>query len=81
MQRLNPIKSLKRAIAYDDEIALACYGIACIYSLREKKKLALQFLEKALQRGLNVSSLIERESDLKNIRNDLGWKKLKKRYS
>jgi len=39
------IRLLHHALAYREETANAFYGIACIYSLQGKKRLAFQFLE------------------------------------
>jgi hypothetical protein len=74
------LKSFKRAFAYNEAIADAYYGIACIYSLQGRKKLALQFLGKSLQWGFKDIYRIENDTDMKAIRDDAGWKKLKLQY-
>ena len=74
------IRSLHRALAYREEIANAFYGIACIYSLQGKKRLAIQFLEKSLQEGFKDRDKIEKNSDLRNIRDSYGWKNLIEKY-
>ncbi len=74
-------KYLQRATAYNEELATAYYGIACIYSLRGKKQLALQFLEKSLQGGFKDLHHIEKNSDMNALRNECGWKRLMERYS
>lgn len=74
------LKSWKRT-SCNDEIADTYYGIACIYSLQGKKRLALQFLEKSLQKGFKDLHQIERNSDMNILRSDSGWKKLMGRYS
>ena len=74
------MRFFKRTFACNEEIANAYYGIACIYSLHGNKKLALQFLEKSIQSGFYDLDRIERDRDLKTIKGDGGWKKLKVRY-
>ncbi len=76
-----PLKFLLRSMAYKEEIARAYYGIACIYSVLGKKRLALQFLEQSLQAGFKDINTIENNSDMKCIRNDYGWLRIKERYS
>jgi hypothetical protein len=75
------IRSLHRALAYREETANAFYGIACIYSLQGKKRLALQFLEKSLQEGFKDMDKIERNSDLRTIRDNYRRKNLIERHT
>ncbi len=84
MNRVLPLHMLRlfrRAISCNEAIADAYYGIACIYSLQGKKTLALQFLEKSLQKGFKDLYRVENDADMKSIRDGGGWKKLKMRYS
>lgn len=75
------IRSLRHALACREEAANAFYWIACIYSLQGKKRLALQCLEKSLQEGFKDLDKIERNSDLRTIRDNYEWKKLIERYA
>jgi len=78
---INIFELFKRSIACNEEIADAYYGIACVYLLRGKKKLALQFLEKSFEKGFKDLYRIETDADMRTIRDDQGWKILKERYN
>jgi hypothetical protein len=54
------------------------YYLACIYSLQNKKEKALEYLEKAIQCGLNDIKRIQEEPDLENIRETKEFIKLLK---
>ena len=75
------IRSWRQAFAYREESANALYGIACIYSLRGDKEMALAFLERSLQEGFTDLDQIKRSPDMNSVRDDYGWKNLVARYS
>ena len=58
----------------DDEIAL--YNLACAYSLAGKKAEAVKCLRKAVEAGYTNFDHIQRDTDLDNIREEEGYKKL-----
>lgn len=53
---------------------LSLYNIACIYSIQNKKNEALDYLERAIDRGYNNFNYIENDTDLKNLRSSELWK-------
>ena len=57
------------------------YNMACIYSIMNKKALALRYLDIAALNGFKEVSEMEKDSDLKNIRNEPGYKKIIKKMS
>lgn len=56
------------------------YDAACIYSLMNEKQKALNYFEKALEKGFRRFVHIERDSDLDNIRNEQKFKNLVNKY-
>jgi Flp pilus assembly protein TadD/uncharacterized caspase-like protein len=54
------------------------YNLACIYSLRNKKEKALEYLEKSIQCGLDNKKRIEEEADFAKIRETKEFIKLLK---
>lgn len=70
------LKAFNRAIDPDQDYPLPYYSLACIYALKTKKKLALDFLEKAIEKGFKDWAYIEADSDLDSIRNDKRFKKI-----
>ena len=78
---LHMLRAVRRAFACNEAIADAYYGIACIYSLQGKKSLALQYLEISLQKGFKDLYRVESDADMKPLRDDGNWRKLKMRYS
>lgn len=79
-QEVEALKSFKRAIAHDPSLYWGYYSIACLYTLMDKKKLALQFLEKAFQKGFSDISHMEKDRDLDNLRDDPRFSELKDKY-
>lgn len=61
----------------NDEIAL--YNTACAYSLWNKKKEAVEYLQKAIEVGFVDFGHIESDPDLRNIRSQSGYRKLIRR--
>ncbi len=79
-QEVEALKSFKRAIAHNPGLYWGYYSIACLYTLMDKKKLALQFLEKAFQKGFSDISHMEKDRDLDNLRDDHTFRELKDKY-
>jgi tetratricopeptide (TPR) repeat protein len=74
------LKCFRRAIACDSELAYAHYAIACIYALKGKKRLALRFLEQALQKGCRDYAYLQKDSDLDCLREEPKFQELEARY-
>jgi superkiller protein 3 len=74
------LASFKRALALDEDLPWAYYSIACIYALWGRKKAALAFFEKALQKGLDDRAHIDGDSDLDGLRNDPKFRDLMERH-
>jgi tetratricopeptide (TPR) repeat protein len=70
------MKSFQRAIMLNVDLYWAYYGIGCLYALQGKKKLALQFLEKAFQKGFRDIVHLEKDDDWKEFRDDSQFKEL-----
>jgi len=70
------MKSFQRAITLNADLYWAYYGIGCLYALQGKKKLALQFLEKAFQKGFREIAHLEKDDDWKEFRDDSQFKEL-----
>jgi superkiller protein 3 len=70
------MKSFQRAIMLNVDLYWAYYGIGCLYALQGKKKLALQFLEKAFQKGFRDIVHLEKDDDWKEFRNDSQFREL-----
>jgi tetratricopeptide (TPR) repeat protein len=75
------MKSYERAIELDPTLFSAYYAIGCLYALRGEKKLALQFLEKAFQKGFHELDHFENDADWETLRNDPQFQELKRRYT
>ena len=56
------------------------YEATCLYSLMNKQKLALEYLDKTLKYGYRNFAHIDRDTDLDNIRNTTEFKELIKKY-
>lgn len=74
------LQCFKRALALNKNLPWAYYSIACIHGLRGDKKPALQFLEKAFQKGFTDEEHMEKDTDLDSLRDDPKYQKLKERY-
>lgn len=55
---------------------LALYNLTCIYSLQNKKEKAIEYLGRSIEAGYTNYRHIESDSDLDNIREEEGYKKL-----
>lgn len=70
----------KRALALNKNLMWAYYSIACIHALQGERKPALQFLEKAFQKGFSDEEYMEKDTDLDSLRDDPGYRRLKAKY-
>jgi hypothetical protein len=57
----------------------ALYNLACVYSLWDKKKAAVEHLKKAVAAGFLEADVIANDPDLANIRSEPGFKDILKR--
>lgn len=69
-------KILLRILKSFPKDATALYNLACTYSLTSKKEKAIEYLEKAIKTGFTDVSHIQKDTDLDNIREEEGYKKL-----
>lgn len=63
---------------------LVLYNIACAYSLLNEEENTYKYLEKAIQKGYNAFEYIEKDPDLKNIReksSEWEWKRKIKSFT
>ena len=70
------IKSHKKASGFDQTRGIALYNLACAYSLKEDKKTALDYLEKAVDAKFLQAQYFETDTDLDNIRDEKKFKYL-----
>jgi superkiller protein 3 len=70
------LKLFKHAITLCPEGALPYYAISCLYSLQNKKKLALDYLRKSIERGYHDREYIDSDPDLDTLRDDPEFKKI-----
>lgn len=56
----------------------ATYNVACVYSLRNDKDKAIEWLGKAVEAGFTQASLVEADTDMDNIRGDERYAKIVK---
>ena len=68
------LKSYHRATSLIENDPLPYYGISCIYALQGKNELALDFLEKSLQKGYTDWDHIDADTDLDTIRKTKNFK-------
>ncbi len=70
------MKLFKHAITLDANGALPYYAIACLYSLQNRKRSALDYLRKTIQRGFNDRKYLDNDHDLDSLRNDEEFQKI-----
>ena len=73
------MKLFKQAITLNPAVAIPYYAIACLYSLQNKKKSALDYLRKAIQRGFNDREHLDNDHDLDTLRDDEEFQKIIKK--
>lgn len=69
------------AINHNENFPLAYYDIGCIYALQKKDDLALEFLEKALEKGYSDLDHIKTDPDWNSMRSDTRFQKIIRKYS
>jgi pentatricopeptide repeat protein len=60
--------------------AEAYYNVACIYSRQKKVDEAIDWLNKAIERGFNNWNLMKSDNDLANIRQSLYYQNMIKNH-
>jgi tetratricopeptide (TPR) repeat protein len=70
----------KRAIVLKPDMGWAYYCVACLKALAGKKRDALTYLRKALERGVHNRKHIARDTDLDSVRNDASFQRLMRKY-
>jgi len=70
------IQAEKKAIAIDPNYAEAYYNLACIYSLRNERKEALNWLTQAIEHGYTALGEMRNDTSLNNIRGSEEYRKL-----
>ena len=75
-QENEAMKMFKQAITLDPDISLPYYAIACLYSLQNRKKSALNYLQKAIQRGFNDKEYLDNDHDFDSLRDDDEFRKI-----
>lgn len=70
------IEAYEKILKVRPNDANALYNTACAYSLMGEKKKAVEFLGKAVENGFNNVEHIKGDSDLDNIREEDGYKKI-----
>ncbi len=74
----NTLSQFIEGSSYYSEENFIYYNIACIYSMENDIEKAILWLERAIDHGDNDYNLIKADTDLKNIRKTLYYKKLVK---
>lgn len=70
------IEVYKKILQTNPNDTMALYNVACAYSLMGEKKNAVEFLEKAVENGYNDVDHMKEDTDLDNIRDEDGYKKI-----
>jgi tetratricopeptide (TPR) repeat protein len=70
------IKVLREAVRLQPDAAEAHYNLACCYALQGKEEDALKSLAQAVDKGFDEWPLMEKDEDLKSLRDDSGFKEL-----
>ncbi len=70
------IAAFKKAIELNALESSSYYNIACCYSLMDKKAEAIEWLQKAVEKGWDGFEHTEQDTDLTNIRAEAGYLKI-----
>ncbi|MCX5855918.1 MAG: tetratricopeptide repeat protein [Deltaproteobacteria bacterium] len=73
------IKFFKRAISLGEDSHHPHYALACLYSLKNKRRFALDHLGKAIQRGYKDREHIDHDPDFDSLRDEPEFQKLIKK--
>jgi len=72
------MKMFRQAITLNPDIHLPYYAIACLYSLQNRKRSALDYLRKAIQQGFKDREHLDNDHDLDSLRDDDEFQKITK---
>ena len=67
-------------VIYNSPDLIDYYNYGCLYSLAGKTDKAIAYFEKLLESGFNDFNSIENDSDWDNVRNDLRFKSILRKY-
>ncbi|MDQ7779416.1 MAG: PHB depolymerase family esterase [Planctomycetota bacterium] len=70
------ISSFEKAVALNALEPSAFYNIACCYSLLDKKKEAVEWLQTSVDKGWDDFDHMQQDADLANIRAEQGYQKI-----
>ncbi len=70
------LEVFQKLIAFQPDNAANYYNVAVLYALQNKKADALEWLNKAVEKGYDNWELIKTDKDLDNIRNSEGYRVL-----
>jgi len=70
------LKLFKHAITLNPEGALPYYAMSCLYALQKRRKLALDYLLKSIERGYDDREHIDNDHDLDTLREDPEFQKI-----
>jgi tetratricopeptide (TPR) repeat protein len=70
------IEAYNKAIEINPDLQDAWYNLACLHSLKKDKTNALKFISKAIEKGYNNLSHIEKDTDLDFIRHEKGFQSI-----
>jgi tetratricopeptide (TPR) repeat protein len=73
-------KDFLKAVEFLPKDNTIYYSMACMYGLQNNEKEALDYLEKAVQKGYKKYSQIMKDKDLTSIRKSKGFRSLIKKY-
>ncbi len=74
------IEANKKWIVISPDDNLSYYNIACLYSLLNKPNDAIEWLEKAIQKGFNNFEKLKSDEDLKNAKNSEAFNDFAEKY-
>lgn len=74
------LKCFETAIGLDPNLYWACYSAGCIHARAGRSARALQFVEQALEKGLNDFEHIRKDPDFDQLRQDARFHELLGRY-
>jgi arylsulfatase A-like enzyme len=74
------LESWHKALDLDPLHSESYYDVACLYSLLNKEKEALKFLEKAIRAGYDNFNHMQQDTDLDNIRDTDQFKEILTKY-
>jgi tetratricopeptide (TPR) repeat protein len=64
------LASFNKALKIDPDLACAYYGVACTYALEQEDEMALEYLEKAFQKGFKEIDHVEKDHDWDRFRSN-----------